>query len=283
MRRIRIEHSTTYNYSSPVTFGKHRLLLRPREGHDIRVRSSTLNINPVPHEIHWHRDAQSNSVASVAFSSGGQQLRFDSEVIVEHYEDDQPMSELSIDALTYPFQYDANERAELAPYMQPVFSRAEDEIKVWRKQFWVGGQAPLTVDLLGHLNKTIHHEIEYRAREAVGVQRPYETLSLLTGSCRDLATLFVESCRHLGLAARFVSGYLYAPDLPVAAAATHAWAEVYLPGAGWCGFDSTTGQTVGADHISVAVARHPETVPPIEGSFFGNAESEMIVSVKLSL
>ena len=128
------------------------------------------------------------------------------------------------------------------------------------------GTATSTFDLLHAINTAIPKRIGYVRREEPGVQRPAETLHIGGGSCRDSATLFIETCRHLGLAARFVSGYLYAPGLPAAQGATHAWGEVYLPGGGWRGYDSTTGTHVGGDHIAMAVSRHPETVPPISGS-----------------
>lgn len=111
--------------------------------------------------------------------------------------------------------------------------------------------------------------LAYQVREAEGVQSPATTLASGSGSCRDFAALFIEACRYLGLAARFVSGYLHMPDDESGNASTHAWAEVYLPGPGWKGFDPTSGVVTGNQHIPVAVARHPEAVPPVSGSFIG--------------
>jgi transglutaminase-like putative cysteine protease len=119
-------------------------------------------------------------------------------------------------------------------------------------------------------------------REAPGVQRPSETLHNRAGSCRDFATLFMETCRFLGLAARFVTGYLHAPSLSAADGSTHAWTEVYLPGVGWRGYDSTTGQVIGNNHIAVAVSRHPEHVPPVAGAYVGDvADVHMNVEVSV--
>jgi transglutaminase-like putative cysteine protease len=125
------------------------------------------------------------------------------------------------------------------------------------REFWSPGKVLSTSDLIQTNNRTIATRFVYQRREAPGVQRPSETILHGSGSCRDFATLFIETWRYLGLAARFVSGYLYAPALGVAEGATSAWGEVYLPGAGWRGFDSTTGKLVGGDHIAVAVSRHP--------------------------
>jgi transglutaminase-like putative cysteine protease len=149
-------------------------------------------------------------------------------------------------------------------------------------EFWKPGQTLPTFDLLEQMNRAIPSQLNYRKREATGVQRPSETLSLGSGSCRDLATLFMEACRHLGLAARFVSGYRHDPDLPSGEGATHAWCEVYLTGAGWRGFDATTGERTGGDHIAVAVARHPEWIPPVSGSYHGQPRSTMEVEVEVT-
>ena len=119
------------------------------------------------------------------------------------------------------------------------------------------------------LNQAINQQFRYQMREEVGVQSPATTLSQRSGSCRDYATLLIEACRCLGLASRFVSGYLHAPATEAGNATTHAWVEVYLPGTGWKGFDPTSGEVTSSQHIAVAVARDPETVSPVSGSFIG--------------
>jgi len=141
-----------------------------------------------------------------------------------------------------------------------------------------------TFALLTQLNCEIANHFTYQIREEEGVQSPAQTLRLNSGSCRDFAALFMEACRHMGFASRFVSGYLHMPDNETGNASTHAWAEVYLPGPGWKGFDPTSGLVTGNQHIPVAVARHPETVPPVSGSFVGPAGQlpALTVSVRVS-
>jgi transglutaminase-like putative cysteine protease len=280
MRRLRISHTTRYQYSSPVQLHTHRLLLRPREGHDVRIESSRLGITP-DHVTVWHRDVQNNSVATVEFSQSATLLEVASEVVIQHYEDVPLQYTLEKHAEQFPFQYEAGDRAELMPYLQPLFTKDEALVREWVEEFWSAGTSRPTFELLQSLNAAIPARFAYRAREEPGVQRPSETFAAGSGSCRDLATLFMEACRNMGLGARFVSGYLYAPGLPAAEGATHAWSEVYVPGAGWRGFDSTTGQLTGGDHIAVAVARHPESIPPVSGSYEGDSPSIMEVEVSV--
>ncbi|EQD77016.1 transglutaminase domain protein [mine drainage metagenome] len=142
-----------------------------------------------------------------------------------------------------------------------------------------------TFGLLVKLNQAINSQFHYQMREEAGVQSPAQTLAQRSGSCRDYATLFIEACRCLGFASRFVSGYLHAPATEAGFATTHAWVEIYLPGTGWKGFDPTSGEVTGNRHIAVAVARDPETVPPVSGSFIGSGTRmpRMQVNVQVSL
>jgi len=266
MRRLQIKHVTTYQYAETVTLLPHKLLLRPREGHDIRIESAELIISPA-NQLQWQRDVYDNAVAQVTFLEPGKLLSIDSRVLIEHY-DDQPLNFLVADyAVSFPFLYDTSERVDLEPYLSMIFSQDQLMLSTWLEQFWNPGQVVETYLLLEWINKAIATGFNYQQREEPGVQTPATTLTRRAGSCRDFATLFIDACRSLGLAARFVSGYLHSPMLPQGQGSTHAWSEVYLPGAGWKGFDSTTGQVVGNDHIAVAVSRHPEAVPPVSGSF----------------
>jgi len=266
MRRLLIKHVTTYQYAEAVTLLPHKLLLRPREGHDIRIESVELDISPA-HQLNWQRDVYDNAMAQVTFLEPASILSISSRVLIQHY-DDQPLNFLVADyAVSFPFQYDVAERMDLEPYLSAIFEQDQPLLQSWLRQFWISGQVVETYLLLEWINKAIATGFTYQQREEPGVQTPETTLTRCTGSCRDFATLFIEACRFLGLATRFVSGYLYTPSLPQGQGATHAWSEVYLPGAGWKGFDSTTGLVVGNDHIAVAMGRHPESLPPVSGSF----------------
>ncbi len=283
MRHLQIEHVTTYEYWETVTLLPHKLLLYPREGHDIRIESANLTISPAC-QLRWQRDVYSNSVALVSFIEPSNRLSIVSRVILQHY-DDRPLNFLVADyAVNFPFHYDPAERIDLGPYLLPVFAQDQLLLSEWLRRFWQLGQVVETYVLLDRINKAIARDFTYQRREQPGVQTPATTLARQSGSCRDYATLFIEACRYLGLAARFISGYLYSPGTAQGQGATHAWSEVYLPGAGWKGFDSTTGQVVGNDHIAVAVSRHPESVPPVAGSFIaaGYPSSMMQVTVQVT-
>jgi len=278
MRRLQIKHLTTYQYAENVMLQPHRLLLRPREGHDIRIESTELIISPAC-QLQWQRDVYDNSVAQATFLSPSNSLSIDSRFILQHY-DDQPLDFLVADyAVSFPFQYAASESTDLMPYVSILFSQDSAQVNTWLKQFWYAGQVVETYMLLEWINKAIATGFAYQHREEPGVQSPATTLSNRSGSCRDFATLFIESCHHLGLAARFVSGYLHSPTLLLGQGATHAWSEVYLPGAGWKGFDSTSGEVVGNGHIAVAVSRHPESVPPVSGAYKAANNQSPIMTV----
>lgn len=281
MRRLRIEHTTVYRYPAPVTLQPHKLLLRPREGHDIRIESSRLVISPA-HRVNWQRDVYGNSVGLASFLAPAVDLRVTSEVVIQHYEE-APLDFLVAGyAVQFPFQYDPAERVNLMAYQIPLFAHDTAELRAWVEQFWRPGQVVETYVLLDTINKAIARSIPYARREQPGVQSPLQTLTDNQGSCRDLATLFIEACRFFGLAARFVSGYLHAPGSEQDGA-THAWSEVYLPGAGWKGFDSTSGLVTGSDHIAVAVSRDPETIPPISGTFIGPPGSTPVMEVTVQV
>ncbi|MGA7951793.1 MAG: transglutaminase family protein [Thiobacillaceae bacterium] len=277
MRRLDISHVTEYVFQDTVTLLPHRLLLRPRESHNVRIESSILEILPA-HTVQWKRDILDNSVAVVSFSEPSDRLRIHSTVVIQHYEDN-PFDFLVDDyAFIHPFDYAMEERAELAPFLKAVYPADQGAVQNWLNG--LGLQQPMeTFALLDRMNHEIAGRFIYQMREEQGVQPPALTLARNSGSCRDFAALFMEACRHLGLASRFVSGYLYAAATEAGNASTHAWAEVYLPGAGWKGFDPTGGEVTGNRHIGVAVASHPEAVPPVAGSFLGVAGQEPVLNV----
>lgn len=270
MRRLKISHLTEYQFFNTVTLEPHRLLLRPREGADVHIESSSLTISPA-HTVMWHRDVLDNAQAVVEFFEPAQFLSIASEVVIQHYIEN-PFDFLFSDyAIHYPFQYVPADRFDLIPFLQPVYPADEGAIRNWLTMMSLEQPAMPTYGLLDLINQAIANRFTYIAREEPGVQTPGQTLAWGQGSCRDFAALFVETCRHLGLGSRFVSGYAHAPATEHWSTTTHAWAEVYLPGAGWKGFDPTNGEVAGARHIPVAVARHPEAVPPVAGSFIGPA------------
>jgi transglutaminase-like putative cysteine protease len=279
MRRLNISHVTEYVFSHIVSLQPHRLLLRPRENHNVRIESSSLEIFPA-HTLQWKRDVLDNPLAVAGFLEPAARLRIASDVVIQHYED-APLDFFVDDyAVIHPFDYAVEERAELAPFRQAVYPSDRDV--VWR---WLGGlglqRRMETFTLLDRMNREIAGGFSYQMREEPGVQPPSQTLARSSGSCRDFAALFMEACRHLGLASRFVSGYLYTAATEAGNGSTHAWAEVYLPGAGWKGFDPTGGEVTGDRHIAAAVARHPEAVPPVAGSFIGPVGPRPLLSVEV--
>lgn len=280
MRRIRIEHKTEYEYEKPVQFLKHRLLIRPREGHDIRIESSRLEIQP-RYSIRWHRDVYGNSVAAVDFLEASDRLAIVSEVVVQHYEDNPPDLVLAEEARRFPFHYDPMEQIDLMIYLLSAYPQDSARVGQWLQEIWRPGQNIETVELLDAINTKIANDVGYEVRELVGVQSPAETLQRGRGSCRDVATLFIEACRFCGLAARFVSGYLLSSATVRDTASTHAWSEVYLPRGGWRGFDSTSGRHVGGEHVAVAVHRHPQATPPVSGAYVGAAKPRPVLRVEV--
>jgi len=206
-----------------------------------------------------------------------------SQVLIEHY-DDAPLDFLVEDyAAFHPFAYLAQDSADLAPLLPMTWPDDRVTIDRWLRSLSLGSRRLETFVLLDQLNRAIRRDFRYQGREEPGVQSPAQTVSRGSGSCRDFAALFVDACRLLGLASRFVSGYHTSYANEAGGGSTHAWAEVYLPGPGWKGFDPTAGVLTGSEHIAVAVARHPEAVPPIAGGYLGPAEPRpsMFVSVKV--
>jgi len=278
MRRLKILHRTYYNFHSLVRLQPHRLLLRPREGPGLHIETSKLDIEPAA-QIRWLRDPYDNSVAIATFNSSTSHLAIISECTVQQY-DETPLDFLVADyAVNYPFSYDAETSEVLRPYLRNPKAGDQSALGAWVKQYWHLGEPVQTYGLLDRLCAGINRSLTYQAREQPGVQSAIETLTRGVGSCRDFAHLFMEATRSLGFAARFVSGYLNAPVAGGRSGATHAWTEVYLPGAGWKGFDPTSGEIAGSRHIAVAVARLPEAVSPVTGAFVGPPGGDLEVGV----
>ncbi len=280
MKRIRIIHLTEYHYRSPVRLGPHRALVRPREGHDVHVETANLDIEPSAN-LRWLRDIYGNSIAVITFDNPTTLLRVNSDVTVLHY--DEPSAECLIDpiAVLYPFQYSASEQVEIMPYRLPSYPHDGPAVQQWLLDLYRPGQLIETWDLLNRLNTRIFEAFEYRYRPEYGVQLPCTTLSLGSGSCRDYAVFMMEAARHWGFAARFVTGYIQMAEGQHGA--THAWTEIYLPGAGWRGFDPTNNKLASGEHVSVAVAREQDKASPLSGSWEGPSDAfdNMHISVQV--
>ena len=278
MQRYKILHRTYYNYTTEVMLGPHTLRLRPREGHELRIETSSLKITPAA-KLRWQRDVEDNSVAIATFDTPAKQLVIESEVVIQQY-NETPLDFLVADyAVNFPFAYTPEDLALLTPYMGTDQVKPAQVLRDWVASFRQPTEKLQTYALLERIIRRINQSFGYQLREEPGVQSAVDTLTRGTGSCRDFANLLMCTARSLGLAARFVSGYLHAPPSPNDFGATHAWAEIYLPGPGWKGFDPTIGQVVGSEHIPVAVARSPESVPPVEGSYRGPVGSKLDVGV----
>jgi len=280
--KLLIRHRTTYQYAEPVSFGPHSIMVRPREGHDVHIESSVLEISPA-HTLRWVRDVNGNSIAKIDFTRMAQQLSFYSEVVLQQYDFNPLDFILDERAVSYPFVYDPESLPDLTAFTALLFPKDAAALQGWLSRFWKPGDRMGTIALLQNINGYISNTFQYQRRDEAGVQTPAETLEKNSGSCRDFATLLVETCHCLGLAARFVSGYMQLDATEAGGASTHAWAEVYLPGAGWKGFDPTSGIMTGAQHVTVAVSRSPDQAAPITGSFQGPAEAFQGIQVAVSV
>ena len=280
MKRIGIKHRTGYHYHEPVSFGGHRVMLRPLEGHDVHIDSIRLEIEPQA-SVRWVRDIYGNSIAIITFGAEARKLSVASEVVVDLYHDDSPDGLIDPEARAYPFQYASNEQMELLLYRVPSYPHDGPALKNWLRDLYVPSQLIDTAELLTHLNTRIFQTLKYENREEAGVRLPCQTLALGSGSCRDFAVLMMEAARHWGFGARFVTGYIQRAEGQHGA--THAWTEISLPGAGWRGYDPTNNKAAGTEHVSVAVSSEQEKAMPLSGSWAGpsNAFDRMEVSAQV--
>lgn len=286
---LTVRHTTRYSYAAPVTLGEHRLMIRPRDSHDLRLVEATLSLSP-PGDMRWIHDVFGNSVALVEFPSPADELVVESVLRLIRYPYVAPSLDIDADAATYPFIYAPDDRRDLGALRENHYPDPKGRLAEWVSSF-VMGKGTDTLALLADINAGIKQGFTYAAREAEGTQTPVETLELGSGTCRDFALLFIEATRHLGFGARFVSGYLYDPALDAGgedeavqgAGATHAWAEVYLPGAGWVEYDPTNGLIGSEALIRIAVTRDPAQASPVSGSFTGDAGDFLGMSVEVSV
>lgn len=283
MSRLEVRHTTIYRYARPVRFGPHRAMLRPRDSHDLKLRSAVLTVAPAA-EVSWMHDVFGNSVTLLEFAEPASELRVESRIELEQYPRDQPDYRLAADAARWPFAYDAEERRDLGPTLDRHYPGGD--LRAWALGL-LGKREMPTVELLTRLTREIKERLRYVARENEGTRTPEETLAKGGGTCRDYALLMMEAVRSLGFAARFVTGYLYDPALDggptgtQGAGATHAWVQVYLPGAGWVEFDPTNGIVGGRNLIRVGVTRDPAQAVPLAGTFIGGANDFVGMEVEV--
>jgi transglutaminase-like putative cysteine protease len=275
---LSIRHLTRYRYRNPVVLGEHRMMLRPREGHDQRVLSCDIEISPEPARLRYVHDVFGNSVGVVGFKGRSRHLTFESFVRLEHTPQ-AAFADLDGDSEVYtgamPFAYSPEDLPDLAQSMQRLHADPQGIVDQWARRFVRRTGATPLQTLLSDMTQDIYAEFKYSKRLEMGSQTPLQTLELRSGSCRDYAILMIEAVRSLGVAARFVSGYIYSPHRSpahrgrIGGGHTHAWVRVYLPACGWVEFDPTNGIVGNADLVRVAVARDPRQAVPLHGTWAG--------------
>ena len=285
-----IVHTTVYRYRQPVRFGEHRVMFRPRDSHDLRVLATDLQVSPAS-SVRMMQDPHSNSVALVQPLRNAAELKIVCRFTIEHAHTDDLALQVAPHAEVFPFAYSLDERFDLENYLRPHHDDPGGHLTAWARQFLRTDGLTGTRDLLVRMNQFIRVNFRYAERDEEGTQTPQETLKLSAGSCRDFALLMMEAARRLGVATRFVSGYLYDPALDggasdeprttVGAGSTHAWLQAYLPGAGWVPFDPTNNLLGGNQLIRVGVARDPSQAAPIAGSWFGEADDYLGMDVNV--
>lgn len=279
--KLRITHETHYRYSEPVSLSIHLLYLRPREHAHQRLERYALTVTP-PAALSTCLDPQENQLVQVRFPETAAEFRISTEVIVEN-DDENPFDFILRDyAIAFPFTYEPSLAFALGPYLAPPFASTQRALQAWLDEHFAT-RPPHTIALLSALNLLIFEHFTYKRREEHGIQPSLTTIKVGSGACRDFAVLLVELCRTLGLAARFVSGYLFAPDGDDhrTIGAMHAWAEVFLPGAGWRALDPTHGIWCDDRFIAVAHAAQAEEVNPVQGKIYCNnpVQSQLDVTV----
>ncbi len=287
---FRVRHITRYRYTTPVSFGRHRAMFRPHETQDLRLLAMNVSSSPAS-TVHWIHDVFSNSVTLFEFSEPSDMLEIvcEFDVIRTSFKDAEfPIAE---HAQRYPFDYREEQLPDLAPCRQPHHADPDGAVARFAQRFVEACDGD-TWALLTEMTRAIKAEFTYQRREEPGVQEPVQTLQTQTGSCRDFALLMCEATRQLGFAARFVTGYLYDPALDNretgdaevrGAGATHAWVQVFLPGAGWIEFDPTNGDIASGRLIRTGVGRMPSHVAPISGSYTGEAKDALGLEVEVEV
>jgi transglutaminase-like putative cysteine protease len=285
MPSFTIRHTTSYEYRRKIAFGEHRMMLRPREGHDQRILDWKLEISPTPESVRWINDVFGNTVGTARFAHKADALEFRCSTTVEHSPQNSPAFEIDKEARRYPFRYDEGELPDLVPWLTQSETEQDQKIEKWARRLLLARRKVDTGQLLMALNNAVRESFKYERRSEAGTQTPAQTLSLGRGSCRDFAVFMIAAARSLGMAARFVSGYIYVPSRDGAevrgGGSTHAWCQVYLPGAGWVDFDPTNGIVGNRELIRIAVAREPRQAVPISGTYDGLREDATSLDVEV--
>jgi len=268
---LNITHRTEYRYAAPVMPGPHRLMLRPRETRELRLLSFALIVRPET-SVTWAHDVAGNSIATASFTGLTDFLAVESRMTVDLSAQAWPVFDISASAQRYPFLYSDEDWIDLGALARPQYVDLAGRLSDWVEGFVM--QRPTdTLSLLQDVSNGVSGRVNYQSREVEGTQGPLETLDRGWGSCRDIAVLFAEAIRTLGFGARIVSGYLFDASRDMigsaGAGSTHAWVEVFVPGAGWIAFDPTNRSMGSANLIPVAAARHIAQVAPVTGSFHG--------------
>lgn len=268
--RLFIRHTTRYTYDASVSLSPHLLYLRPRESPRVKLHDYSLTCQPAA-TLHKVRDPMDNDLYWARFPEHAAEVVFTMEADIETF-DGNPFDFVLKDyALKFPFSYEPVFDFALSPYLIPPFEETQVALRAWLDQHFPADRRPTdTVTFVTELNSLMFSTLRYTRREEPGIQTSAQTMAFGGGACRDYAVLFIELCRTLGLAARFVSGYLHtAPgDDARTAGAMHAWVEVYLPGAGWKGLDPTHGVWCDDVFVPVAHAAQAESVNPIQGNYY---------------
>jgi transglutaminase-like putative cysteine protease len=261
------------------------MMLRPRETRDLRLVSFDLEVSPAASVV-WSNDVAGNAVAEATFDSASDVLVITAKMVVDLAAPAWPVFPVSVSAMFYPFLYSNDDLADLGPLVSPQYQDDAGRLSDWVERFVM--QRPTdTLSLLKDVANGVTTQIFYQSRETEGTQGPLETLDRGWGSCRDFAVLFAEAARTLGFGARIVSGYLFNPsDDKIGSAgdgSTHAWVEVFVPGAGWIAFDPTNRSVGAANLVPIAVARRIEQVAPVTGSFRGTKNDLISMDVGVSV
>jgi transglutaminase-like putative cysteine protease len=301
MPALTIKHITTYQYRQPVAFGEHRMMLRPRDSHDQSLIDASLVITPTPASVRRTRDAFGNHLDIARFSARAKVLRFESTIRLDHVHADIHDRDIAAFARTYPFSYGAEAMPVLGPFVERRSADPNGRVGRWARTFLRADRPTNTLELLIDLTHGIKRTFKHVRRDEKGIQAPLQTLVLGSGSCRDLAMLMIDAARSLGMAARFVSGYLYLPDddegdresgdghggnphgRDTHGGNTHAWAQVYLPGPGWVDFDPSSGIVGNRDLVRVAVVRDPRQAIPLHGTWTGFPSDYLGMRVKVAV